>query len=198
MCGKSFPRGLSSLAVLFVADFFQPVHRLAVERFLNGDMRHGRRRRGAVPMLFAWRDRDHIAGMNLVNRTALLLHPSATGGDDQSLTERMGVPCCSGAGFEGDTGAGGASRGAWLEQWINAHCAGKPVGRSLAGWLRANSFDFHTDLFCLGYMGFDLGAENRRGGERCAGNPKKAASGNGHSLRIAESRLLAPRSNDLR
>ena len=91
----------------------------------------------------------------------------------------------------------GTSRGVWLEQWINAHCAGKPVGRSLAGWLRANSFDFHTDLFCVGYMGFDLGAENRRGGERRAGNPKKAASGNGHSLRIAESRLLAPRSNRL-
>ena len=194
---QSFPRGLSSLAVLVVADFFQPVHRLAVERFLNGDMRHGRRRRGTVPMLFAGRDRDHIAGMDFLNRTALLLYPSETGGDDQSLPKRMGVPGCSGAGFEGDTGARSTSRGVWLEQWINAHCAGKPVGRSLAGWLRANSFDFHTDLFCVGYMGFDLGAENRRGGERRAGNPKKAASGNGHSLRIAESRLLAPRSNRL-
>ena len=33
--------------VLFVTDLFHPLNRLAVELFLNGDVRHRRRRRGA-------------------------------------------------------------------------------------------------------------------------------------------------------
>src|SRR5438876_2688985 len=51
-----------SLAILFVADFLQPVDRLAVEPFLNRDVRHGGGWRSAVPMLLARRDPDHIAG----------------------------------------------------------------------------------------------------------------------------------------
>jgi hypothetical protein len=39
----------TSPAVLFVADSFHPIDHFAVERFLNGDVRHGRRWRSAVP-----------------------------------------------------------------------------------------------------------------------------------------------------
>ena len=81
-----------SFAVLLVADLFHPIDDLTVERFLNGDMRHGRGRRSTMPMLLARRDRDDIAGMDLLDRTALALRPTATGGDDQRLPERMGVP----------------------------------------------------------------------------------------------------------
>src|SRR5947207_2298945 len=39
--------------VLFVGHLLHPVDDLAVQLFLDGDMRHGCRRRGAMPMLFA-------------------------------------------------------------------------------------------------------------------------------------------------
>ena len=39
--------------VLFVTNLFHPVNGLAVELFLNGDVRHGCGRRGAVPVLLA-------------------------------------------------------------------------------------------------------------------------------------------------
>ena len=50
---RMLTRVLSSLAILVVADHFQPVDHFAVERFLNGNMRHGRRGCAAVPMLLA-------------------------------------------------------------------------------------------------------------------------------------------------
>jgi hypothetical protein len=46
---------------LFVADLFHPVNRFAVELFLNGDVRHGRGWRGAVPMLLARREPDYVS-----------------------------------------------------------------------------------------------------------------------------------------
>src|SRR5688572_5875238 len=91
--------------VLVVADLFQPVGGLAVELFHNGNVRHGRGGRSAVPMLLTRREPDHIAGMDLLNWTALTLDPTATGCDNQGLTQRVGVPCSTGAGFECDTGA---------------------------------------------------------------------------------------------
>jgi hypothetical protein len=54
--------------VLFVADLFHPVNRFAVELFLNGDVRHRRRRRGAMPMLLARRELDHVTGPNFFDR----------------------------------------------------------------------------------------------------------------------------------
>jgi hypothetical protein len=39
--------------ILFVADLFHPVNNLAVELFLYGNVRHGRCRRGAMPVLLA-------------------------------------------------------------------------------------------------------------------------------------------------
>ena len=82
---------LRSLAILVVADLFHPFDELAVEIFLNGDMRHGGGWRRAMPMLFARRERDYITGINLFNRTALALYPPAAGCDNQGLTERVGA-----------------------------------------------------------------------------------------------------------
>jgi hypothetical protein len=67
---------------LFIADLFQPVNDLAVEIFLNGDVRHGGGGRCAVPMFFTRRKPDDIAGMNFFNRAALALCASAAGGDN--------------------------------------------------------------------------------------------------------------------
>ena len=65
---------------MFVADFFQPVHGLAIEAFLDGDVRHGGGGSGAVPMFFARRKPDDVAGANLFDQPAPALGASATGG----------------------------------------------------------------------------------------------------------------------
>src|SRR5260221_1016043 len=90
-------RGRSKRAeVLFVADLFHPVDDLAVELFLNGNMRHGRGSRGTMPMLLAWREPDHIAGVDLLNGTALPLDPTPTARAHQVPAERIGLPAnCS-------------------------------------------------------------------------------------------------------
>lgn len=62
---------LRSLAVLLVADLLHPIHGLAVELFLDGDMSHRSRRGRAVPVLLAGREPDDVARANLLNGTAL-------------------------------------------------------------------------------------------------------------------------------
>ena len=124
-----------SRAILVIGDFFHPVNDFAVERFLNGDMRHGCCWSRAMPMLLAWRKQDHIAGTDLLNWTTLALRPAAAGYDDQRLTQRVCMPCSSSAGLERDTGASRACRGVCLKQGIDPYRAGKPIGRSFAGRL---------------------------------------------------------------
>ena len=75
-----------SALVLVVADLFHPLDELPVELFLDGDVRHCRGRRSTMPMFFARREPDHISGMDLFNRTALALHPTAAASDNQRLT----------------------------------------------------------------------------------------------------------------
>ena len=67
----------ASAPILLVADLFHPVDDLAVQRFLNGDMRHCRRRRGAVPVLLAGRKPDHVAWPDFLDRPAPALRPAA-------------------------------------------------------------------------------------------------------------------------
>ena len=100
---------------------------------------------GAVPVLLARREPDHVARPDLLDRAAPRAAPAAAGRHDQGLAQRVGVPCGAGAGLEGDAGAGGARRIGRLEQRVDAHRAGEPVGRTLAGWLRAASLDVHGD-----------------------------------------------------
>jgi hypothetical protein len=115
--------------VLFVADLFHPVHDLAVELFLNGDMSHGGGQCSTMPMLFTRREPDHIDGTDLLNRFSLALDPVATGGDNQCLPQRMRVPRGSSAGFKCDRGSGYPSRLVWLEQGFDARRAREPVTR---------------------------------------------------------------------
>ena len=121
--------------VLFVADLFHPVDHLAIERFLNGDMRHGRGRRGAVPVFLARCDANHVTGADFFDRASPTLRAPAAGSHDEGLPQRVGVPRCPSAGFERDTVASRAGRFLDLKQRVNAHRAGKPVGGSFAGRL---------------------------------------------------------------
>src|SRR5437773_6857064 len=134
-CSYWFLFDTYSALLLFVADLFHPVGGLSVKLFLNGDVRHGRAWAGAVPMLFSRQDRDHIARPNLLDRASPSLYAAAAGRHDQRLAQRVGVPCCPSAGLERNTGAERACRSVCLEQGINAHRAGKIIGRSLAGGL---------------------------------------------------------------
>src|SRR5215207_3997173 len=93
---------LQSLAVLLVGDVLHPLDHLAVERLLDGDVRHARSGRRPVPVLYPRREPDHVAGTDLLDRPALALHPAAAGRDDQGLAERVRVPRRPRAGLERD------------------------------------------------------------------------------------------------
>ena len=84
---------MQSSLVLLVTDLFHPVDNLAVELFLNGDVRHGRGWRGPMPVLLAGREPDHITGPDLFDRSAFALDASAASRNDESLTEWMRMPC---------------------------------------------------------------------------------------------------------
>src|SRR6266508_6332740 len=120
-----------SFAVLFVADLVHPVDIPAVQRFLNGDVRHRRRRRCAMPMLQAGRKPDHITGPNFLDRPALALNPAAAGHDNQSLAERMRMPGGAGTRLEGDAAATNPCRIGRLEQRVHADRAGEILRRRL-------------------------------------------------------------------
>ena len=113
--------------VLFVGDVFQPVDHLAVELFLNGDVGHGGGWRGAVPVFFARRKPDHVAGADFLDRAAPALHAPAAGGHDQGLAQRVSMPGGAGAGFERDAGAGHAGG---RVRWKSGSMRTVPVNQS--------------------------------------------------------------------
>lgn len=123
---------------------FHPLGRLTVELFQNGDVRHGRGWRRAVPMLLTRRKPDHVARPNFFDRAAPSLGKTAAGGYDQGLAQWMGVPCSACTRLERDTDADDARRRSRLEQGIDAHTAGKVFGRPFAGWQRATACDVHV------------------------------------------------------
>jgi hypothetical protein len=69
-----------SALVLFVADLFQPVDGLAVETFLNGDVRHGCGWHGPMPVFLSRLKPDHVTGPNFLNGTSPALEPPASPG----------------------------------------------------------------------------------------------------------------------
>src|SRR5271166_3927250 len=123
-------RGLG--LVLFVAYLLHPVDRLAVEIFQNRDVSHGSGRSRTVPMLFAGRTPDYIAGPDFFLGSTPTLRPAASGGHDQGLPQRMCMPRRARAGFERDTHAEPACRLGCLEQRVDADGAGEVLGRSSA------------------------------------------------------------------
>ena len=68
-------------------------------------MGHGDIGCGPVPVPFARREPDGIAGADFLHRAAFALRPAEAGNHNQGLAEGMGVPGGAGAGFEGDLSA---------------------------------------------------------------------------------------------
>src|SRR5437016_1554469 len=91
------------MKLFFIAYLFHPLHDLPIEIFLNGNVCHRCGWRSAVPMLFSRRKPYYVARTNFFNRAAFALSASIAGGNNQSLAERMRVPCGASAGLKGDT-----------------------------------------------------------------------------------------------
>src|SRR3954467_2423576 len=72
-------------AVLLVGHLLEPLHHLAVERLLDGDMLHRILGRRAVPMLLAGGEPDNVAGPDLLDRATVALHEPAAEEHDQRL-----------------------------------------------------------------------------------------------------------------
>ena len=136
---RSFSR---SGPVLFVADLFHPVDRLAVQRSWMAMC--------VIAVVGAAPCQCFSPGGNQTTSPGRIssigppsLRPAEPGGDDQGLAERMGVPGGARARLERDAGATRAPVRA-PEQRVDADRAGELVGRALAGRLRAASFDLHN------------------------------------------------------
>jgi hypothetical protein len=93
-----------SQSVLFFADVFHPIDDLAIALFLDGDVRHARRRGAPMPVLLAGSNPDHITEPDLLDRSACALNPTPASNDDESLAERMRMPRGSRSRLEGYTG----------------------------------------------------------------------------------------------
>jgi len=121
------PKGANLSEVLLVADLLQPFDCVAIFRFLDGDMRHRRGCRGAVPVLLSGRSGDDVAGTGFLFRFAPALRPAEPGRDDQGLAAGMCVPSAARARLERDQRAADRRRSRRLEQRIDAHVAGESI-----------------------------------------------------------------------
>src|SRR5712691_10782963 len=109
------------MPVLLVADLLHPIDHLAVNALLDRDVSHGRSGCGSMPMLLARREPHDIAGPDLLDRSTFALSPAAARCDNQSLTQRMRVPCRPRTRFESHAGTADVCRIRCLKQRINSH-----------------------------------------------------------------------------
>src|SRR6516225_1492579 len=133
-------------AVLLVTDLFPPVDDLAIVRLCDGDVAHGGVRRGAMPVLFTRREPDDIAGADLLDRTAVALHPAAAESDDQRLSEWMRVPSGARTRLERYRGTADARWRGRLKRRVEPHGADEVFGWAFRRGLRAVSFDIHQSV----------------------------------------------------
>src|SRR2546427_11034706 len=115
--------GAFAAEVFGITHLFHPIHCFSVELLCNRDVRHGRSRRSAVPMLLTWRAPHNVARSNLLHRTSPALQQTATGCADQNPTPLMRVPCRLSESFEGHTSSDGTFGLGRLSPRANAHRA---------------------------------------------------------------------------
>lgn len=121
--------------IILVRHLVHPHDVHAVERFLDSDVRHRRRRGGAVLVLVARRAPYDVACTDLYFRFALALRPTATCRDDQRLPQRMGVPCGARTRLERNSGRRRACRWRRAIEWINADSPDEILFRPFDRWL---------------------------------------------------------------
>jgi hypothetical protein len=81
-----------------------------------------------MPVFFTRRKLHYITGMDFLNRAVPALYPTTTGGDNQGLPQRVGMPRCASARLKGDTGGSHAARFGGVKQGTNPYRTRKPVG----------------------------------------------------------------------
>jgi hypothetical protein len=133
--------------IVFIADRLHPLDVLAIERFLDGDVRHRRRGGRTVPMLVARRAPDDIARADLHLLLAFALRPAAARRDDERLPQRMRVPVGARTRLERHCRTGVTGRRGRRVERVDAHGSGKPLRRALGGRLRSCALEFHLDSF---------------------------------------------------
>ena len=110
-----------------VADLFHPVDNVPVQCFLQSDVRHRGCRGSSVPMLFGGSKPDHIARMNLFDRSTFALCPTTSGSYDERLSERMRVPCGASTGFKSHLRSAHSCWSRGCKQRVDAYRAREPV-----------------------------------------------------------------------
>src|SRR6266496_2141211 len=99
-------------------------------------MRHGRGRASAVPMLRSRSEPHDITGTDFLDRPTPALNASAAEGHDESLPQRVRVPCGPSAKLERDArtptraGSGARNRGSIRTAPVN-----HSVGPTLEDWV---------------------------------------------------------------
>src|SRR4051812_39203132 len=133
-------------AVLLVADLLHPIDVLPVQAFVDGHVGHRGRCRCPMPVFKVRWKPDDIARPHLFDRPAFALHPTGTGGDDQSLTEWMRMPSRARTWLERDARCRDAARIAYREKRIDTDRA-----REILGWPFCRRLGTHARYFHLIY-----------------------------------------------
>ena len=93
------PFGATDSPCIALPLFFQPLDVVPAFFSSHGNMKRGDTGRGSVPVFDTRRKQDHIAGANLLSRPSLL--PADSSRNDQSLPQRMAMPCSTGSRLKG-------------------------------------------------------------------------------------------------
>src|SRR5262249_36503946 len=156
--------------VLRVGDVLEPGDVVAVEMLLQCDVHHIGIGAGAVPVLFAGRDPDRVAGADFAQRSTPQLHPSRTRYHVQGLSKRVGMPGGAGLGLEPDPGTADPCRRRRVDDGLLPHRPGEAVRRHPARGHGAQRFDVHGSI-SFRWLGAGPSTERRPLEARAAPGP---------------------------
>jgi len=133
--------------ILVFSDVLHPVGGVAVQMFDDGDVGHGCGDRGSMPVALTGCEEDHVAGMDLLDRSALPLHSAQAAGHDQVLPQGMAVPGGPGTGLKGHCRGEAPGRSRDLKEWVHADRAAEPGLGAFHGGLGAIPENVHIAVF---------------------------------------------------
>src|SRR5450755_2337633 len=126
-----------------VGHLLHPGRVISIQRFLHRDVDHAIGRRAAVPMLFARRNPDDVAGLDLVYRPALALDPADAGDHIERLAKGVRMPGRPRAWLKGYAGRDNPRRGLGGNDRILPDRAGKILFGREACRPRTGGMDIH-------------------------------------------------------
>src|SRR4051794_23635753 len=136
--------GMLDGEILFVRHMLQPRDRGAVQRLLDGDVRHRGSVGRAMPVFVVRRTPNDVAGADFDPLLTFALGPAGAGNDDERLPKRMRVPGGSCTRLEADAGDPDARRLGRIAQRLDGDFAREPFGRALLRRPRTGALEFHA------------------------------------------------------